>query len=267
MIFLGYLEGVKGYLFMQLPNNVLFKGATAIFDEEMMPKCPSMVKCRYTPVGDKIPHKTKEVPPIPQKMDNEDFPHHRRSPSSDKRDDAEDKNNSSPQHSLPCTLPRQQELLPPAQRQPPPPLRKSGHEQKIPLRPGNIYGDKRNPVELEREDRRRALGKDKEEPPQKVPSAPHNEQPMVPGPSAPNTRDHYCDNPLDITKENMAKMAQEGGVDLIHYLLAKAVADDKSLPNSSTLREWTFRDILHMPKVQQEEWKKACYEELESLHK
>ena len=55
MIFLGYLEGVKGYLFMWLSNNVLFKGATAIFDEEMMPKCPSTVKRRYTPVGDKIP--------------------------------------------------------------------------------------------------------------------------------------------------------------------------------------------------------------------
>ena len=77
MIFLDYPEGVKGYLFMRLPNNVLFKGATAIFDKEMMPKCPSMVKCCCTPVGDKIPHKTKEVPPIPQEMDDEDFPHHR----------------------------------------------------------------------------------------------------------------------------------------------------------------------------------------------
>ena len=96
---------------------------------------------------------------------------------------------------------------------------------------------------------------------------PHNQQPMVPGPSAPNTRDRYHDEPPDITEEHMAKMAQEGGVDLIHYLLAKAVADDKSLPNSSTPREWTFQDILCMPKMQQEEWKKACYEELESLCK
>ena len=77
MIFLGYPEGVKGYLFMRLPNNVLFKGSTAIFDEEMMPKCPSMVKRRFTPIGDKIPRKTKEVPPIPQETDDEDFPHHR----------------------------------------------------------------------------------------------------------------------------------------------------------------------------------------------
>jgi len=39
MIFLGYPSGIKGYLFMRLPNNVLFKGTTTIFDEEMMPKC------------------------------------------------------------------------------------------------------------------------------------------------------------------------------------------------------------------------------------
>jgi hypothetical protein len=51
MIFLGYLDGVKGYLFMRLPNNVLFKGTTAIFDEEMMPKCSKIVKRRFTPIG------------------------------------------------------------------------------------------------------------------------------------------------------------------------------------------------------------------------
>jgi len=44
MIFLGYPDGVKDYLFMQLPNNILFKGTTAIFDEEMMPKCSKNIK-------------------------------------------------------------------------------------------------------------------------------------------------------------------------------------------------------------------------------
>jgi len=32
MIFLGYKDGVKGFLFMCAPNNVLFTGATALFD-------------------------------------------------------------------------------------------------------------------------------------------------------------------------------------------------------------------------------------------
>jgi len=63
----------------------------------------------------------------------------------------------------------------------------------------------------------------------------------------------------------LAKLAQEGGVGLMNYLLTKAVADKKPLLNTSSPREWTFRDILRMPNKLQEEWKKACLEELESL--
>jgi hypothetical protein len=74
MIFLGYLDGVKGYLFMRFPNNSLFKGTTAIFDEEMMPKCSKVIKRRiidvfklyfflkiFTPIGDK---KLKRIHPF-----------------------------------------------------------------------------------------------------------------------------------------------------------------------------------------------------------
>jgi len=121
MIFLGYPDGVKGYLFMRLPNNGLFKGTTAIFDEEMMPKCSKVIKRRFTPIGDKKP--SKEDPPIPMEADDEDdFLPHRRSPSPVQRDNANDSDDDHSQHSLPRTLPRQQEQLPPAQRQPPPPL-------------------------------------------------------------------------------------------------------------------------------------------------
>jgi transposase InsO family protein len=264
MIFLGYVDGVKGYLFMRLPNNVLFFGTTAIFDEEMMPKCSKVVKRRFTPIGDKVP--SKEVTPVPTEADDDgdDFLPHRRSPSPVKRDNAADDDDLS-QHSPPRTPPRQQEQLPPAQRQPPPPPRRSGRERRMPVRPDNVYGDKRNPVDLHREDRRRALGKERNQDlRQEIPDAPQGDQQMVPGPSSPNTRDRYHDAPQD-TESQLAKLAQEGGVDLINYLLAKAVADDGSLPNTSSPREWTFRDILRMPKELQKEWKKACYEELESL--
>jgi len=268
MIFLGYPDGVKGYLFMRLPNNVLFKGTTAIFDEEMMPKCSKTSKRPFTPIGDNIP--SKEDTPVPQEAvdDEDDFPHHRRSPSPDKRDNARDQSDNSPKHSPPHTPPRQQERLPPASRQPPPPPRKSGREQKIPVRPDNVYGDKRNPVDLQREDRRRALGKEPtRDNRQEIPNVPQGEQQQVPGPSSPTTRDSYHDAPPDISESQMAQLAQEGGVGLINYLLAKAVADDQPLPNTSSPREWTFRDILRMPQELREEWKKACYEELESLRK
>ena len=98
MIFLGYPEGMKGYLFMWLPNNVLFKGTTAIFDEEMMPKCNKIIKCKFMPLGTKKP--SKEDPLIPQEdNDNSNFPYHHRFPSPDKRDDAVEDDNQ-PQHSL-----------------------------------------------------------------------------------------------------------------------------------------------------------------------
>jgi hypothetical protein len=145
-------------------------------------------------------------------------------------------------------------------------------ERKVPFRPGNIYGEKRNPVEIEREDRRRAPGS--EPGPSRQGLAPVPEQRIeqqVPGPSSSQPRDSYHDAPLDIPEEHLAKLAQEGGTDFINYLLAHAIpdvdADNLSLPNMSSPREWTFRDILRMPKNEREEWKKACNEELESLRR
>jgi hypothetical protein len=119
---------------------------------------------------------------------------------------------------------------------------------------------------------------------------------MVPGPSSTVSGERYHNSPLDSgsgsgsepqedSEENseedlepqdsdqqdsdsqLARLAQEGGVGLINYLLTKAVADNKPLLNMSSPREWMFRDILCMPNKLQEEWKKSCLEELESLRK
>ena len=221
MIFLGYPEGVKGYLFMWLPNNILFKGTTAIFDEEMMPKCDKIIKRKFTPLGGKKP--SKEDPSIPQEdNDNSEFPYHCRSPSPNKRDNAVEDNNQ-PQHSLPHTPPKQQEQLPPTQRQLLPLRCKPGHEWKIPVRPDNIYGNRQNSVEIQHEDRRCALGKEPEKIQQEIPLVPQRDESLVSGPGSPDARDSYHDVPLDITESQMARIAQEGGVDLINYLLAKAM--------------------------------------------
>jgi hypothetical protein len=155
--------------------------------------------------------------------------------------------------------------LPPAERQLPAPPRKSGRERKLPVQPDNVYRKKRNPVKLEREDRHCILGQGrKEDIRQEIPNVPQRDEQMVPGPSSPASRDSYNDPPLD-TESQLDKLAQEGEVGLMNYLLAKAVADDEPLPNMSSSREWTFRDILRMPNTLQEEWKKACLEELESF--
>ena len=65
-------------------------------------------------------------------------------------------------------------------------------------------------------------------------------------------------------------MAQEGGVDLIHFLLAKAVPPTDTteiIPSPNSVREWKFHDILKFPKEIQEEWKAAYCEELEALRR
>jgi len=59
---------------------------------------------------------------------------------------------------------------------------------------------------------------------------------------------------------------QEGGVRFLNYLLAKAVSPDLESLDISKVREWSYRDILHMNKVQQKEWKAAFQQELDSLH-
>ena len=64
----------------------------------------------------------------------------------------------------------------------------------------------------------------------------------------------------------MAKLCREGGVELITELLSKVVpVDDDALPDTSKIRDWTFKDILKLPSAQQKEWMNACREELEAL--
>ena len=72
------------------------------------------------------------------------------------------------------------------------------------------------------------------------------------------------------TSPDLAKMAQDGGAQLINFLLSAAVSSTESakgkIPDVSKVREWQYRDLMHLPKAVQEEWKTACKEELEALH-
>ena len=42
MIFIGYPQGTKGWIFMRGPNNVIFTVVQALFDETLFPTCPDM---------------------------------------------------------------------------------------------------------------------------------------------------------------------------------------------------------------------------------
>ena len=157
----------------------------------------------------------------------------------------------------------------PPVEQPPLP-RRSGREQKIASCPDNIYGDNRHPVEqfkdAQKQSKWRQLVGDKEHL-----GCSHAPTPTatdkVPGPSAVHNNPSNNDNSGALSDDNhLAQLCQEGGVELMHYLLMQAVSDS-SQPNVQNIREWTYRDITHLTKAEQEEWKTACCEELEALHR
>jgi len=60
----------------------------------------------------------------------------------------------------------------------------------------------------------------------------------------------------EVDQQLLTHLAQEGGVKFLDLLLAKAVPlADLESPDTSNIREWTFRDILKMPSETQEEWR------------
>jgi hypothetical protein len=119
---------------------------------------------------------------------------------------------------------------------------------------------------------------------------PAGQQPVAPAPAQPSPWDvpfdDITDDDEDIYRLSGSAVApiryhnllltmdvvQEGGAPLINFLLARAIHPDnevdKSLPRLRTdVRDWHFRDILKLPRVQKEEWKTACHKELESLRR
>ena len=87
-------------------------------------------------------------------------------------------------------------------------------------------------------------------------------------PNSPSVESEDLQSEDEVDQQLLTHLAQEGGVKFLDYLLAQAVAPyDLGSPETSNIREWTFRDILKLPSEQQEEWHAACCEELESLCK
>ena len=59
--------------------------------------------------------------------------------------------------------------------------------------------------------------------------------------------------------ESLTSLAQEGGVRYLNYLLAKADTPHSEVPDVSKIREWSYNDLLRLPKSQQKEWMDACH--------
>ena len=154
MVYLGNHHGGKGWIFMHSPNNVIFSAAQAIFDESLFPKCPKANIRAYTRLQTLAP-----PPSSCSKNGNGDC----QCPVSG--DEEEDKPKVVQQQLAPKQeTPTPSRGITPPVRDPSPadqpaPVGPPAHEhpireRKVPVKPGNVYGDK-HPVDIEKSIRRK----------------------------------------------------------------------------------------------------------------
>jgi len=66
---------------------------------------------------------------------------------------------------------------------------------------------------------------------------------------SPESEDLQTDSEGDV--DDLLHLTREGGVEFLNQLLAKAVPSDSETPDTANVWEWTFRDIIKMPKAAQ----------------
>ena len=65
------------------------------------------------------------------------------------------------------------------------------------------------------------------------------------------------------SEDDVRKMCEEGGANLVRYLMGKALAvSDNQYEN---VRNWSYKDIARLPQAEQKHWRLACQEELDML--
>ena len=149
-----------------------------------------------------------------------------------------------------------EEPLPPLQPQKEPTglqPRCSGHKRRPAICPDNVYGSW-NPTQSEQMSNQefRELTEGVPAPSQALGNRPKS--PLAEG----KGKQHA---------DYLVRMVQEGGADLIKFLLSTAVSDNSmSLPSHQwtgkppavfEVCEWHYRDLMCLPKAVQEEWKTA----------
>ena len=67
------------------------------------------------------------------------------------------------------------------------------------------------------------------------------------------------------SEEDVQKMCEEGGVNLVHFLIGKALTTQD--PQVENVHNWSYKDIARLPQAEQKLWQLACQEELNVLHK
>ena len=132
--------------------------------------------------------------------------------------------------------------------------------------PDGVYGD-RMPVNLQRDDLHRRVGNQLDSsraPPKQPTQNPIPRSSHAPPPLHQTTTDTNDDTGKDHVKTSgqvhLNHLVQEGGVEFITFLLNKVVPLAVDQPVF-------YKDIASLPSQLREQWKKACQEELEALHK
>src|SRR5258708_4006075 len=228
MIYLGNKEGVKGFLFMRLPNNVLFTGGTALFDEKLFLKCPDGKLHGFIPFGEDPSEDPNEVsislddgddgynrttpnPPIPRRDKDDDHDGDANPPPSEETNDSDDSSDA---------------LIEP-------PLRRSGRTQVISS--DNVYGDW-TPTNILWDIEHQTFWK------KMVEGSSHTRvHPPVQLPQPSSSKKRDSDDLLDDDEATLLKLQKEGGVRSILYLVNKAIPrHDNDLPSKLNVQNWTF---------------------------
>ena len=209
---------------MRSPNNVLFDAAQCIFDEDLFPKCQTGPRQPLTRLHSNVPHKThlhhKGSIPV-----DEEVP----SPVSRIRQKQPDwrllqRPEQSPSPVAPpceATPPIPGGLLPsrepsPKQRPPSPvppeaPLEQQRRTKKVPLQPGNVYGEWCHPVDILKPRNKRNWKKLEKVARKPRENASRSSSP-VPGPSN-QPRTDVEDVPLLSISPTPSELEVEGGLD------------------------------------------------------
>ena len=152
---------------------------------------------------------------------------------------------------------------------------------KVPKQPGNVYGDK-HPAQIKKEIRKQrdwsrivserpwSKGNKESEPVPGPSSPPPERSPSPKGTSSGSEDNDEVEKSLKPSSDDesedaaLARLCREGGVKFQTFLISKAVSPT---PMEKSPREWKYRDITKLPKAELEEWRTACNQELEALHR
>jgi transposase InsO family protein len=287
MIYLGRPSRMKGDMLMHTPNT-LFYSDKALFDEILFPRCSNQQTpgkiCGTTqldePPSNQPPLDFEDTTPGDLDLSPPEPPKGSSAPQPDGVEEVPAKADDPPEQQAPPPRPDPVPKPKGKSRSRPETTsdvapRRSERLRKVPTNPDNIYGD-RHPSKVSRDIEwtctwkqmvENQLGSSRQRSSHdQTESGKSPEQSASKNPTTLSESSHDSEDEVD--QQLLTRLAQEGGVKFQDYLLAKAVPlYDLGSPDTSNIREWTFRDILRMPKESQEEWKQVCREELASLRK